>query len=404
MEIMKKVLRIAGGVVATLLLLVVLALLGTSVSPIYDFRPPQPFRGPDIYNPYREFDTTTPWRRVNIHTHTRVKGMLNECEYWPEEVLERYDAFGYDYIGISNHNEITPHPEGIGPGIYEHGYNVRNFHKLVIGSKSVNRFDALAPFMTSQLQWQLDMLREDGVLLQINHPIRTPILTRERLRMLDGYNIIELTSAKTLIKNEFWDWALSAGHYCYGLFNDDLHFPDNTRRIATRCSFWAMPAINEESIMHTLRTGCFYAMCVPDFGDGDWEVKYARNRALPAVRDIGLRGDTVYMALTERADSIAIYGSDCRTLSMVAGADSLAYRLAAEDSFARFVAYMADDVVIMSNPFARYDAVAADMPGCRAKHTINITYTILYNLALALLVVAVVWLYFRFVVRWKRLR
>lgn len=402
MEIMKKILRIARGVAATLLLLVVLVLLGTSISPIYDFRPPQPFRGPDIYNPYRELDTATSWRRVNLHTHTRVKGILNECEYWPEEVLRRYEAFDYDYVGLSNHNEITPHPEGIGPGIYEHGYNLRNYHKLVIGSERVNRFDAVLPFMASQLQWQMDMLCEEGVIVQLNHPVRAPILTKERLAVLGGYHIIELTSDRHLISNKFWDWALSAGHYCYGLFNDDLHFPDRSSKIATRCSFWSMSEINTESIMHVLRTGCFYAMCMPDFGNGDWSVKYERNRALPAVRDIGLRGDTTYMALTERADSIVVYGSECRVLASAKGVDSLAYRLSAEESFARYAAFMPDGVVIMSNPFARYDAAVADMPGCRAKHSINIAYTILYNLAVALLLVAVVWLYFRFVVRWRR--
>lgn len=402
MKIMTKVRRITCGVVATILLFVALLLLVTSLSPIYDFAPPQPFRGPDIYNPYSELDTTTAWRRVNLHTHTRVEGILNECEYWPEEVLRRYEPFGYDYVGLSNHNEITPHPEGIGPDIYEHGYNLRNYHKLVIGSESVNHFDAILPFMTSQLQWQIDMLCEDGVVVQLNHPARTPILTKERLEVLRGYHIIELTSYSHLIANEFWDWALSAGHYCYGLFNDDLHFPDRTTKMAVRCSFWSMPEIDTASIMHTLRTGCFYSMCITDISAGDWSVKYAHDRELPAVRDIGLRGDTTYIALTSRADSIVVYGNESRVLAAAKGVDSLSYRFAAENSYARYAAYMPDGVVIMSNPFARYDAAVADMPGCSAKHSINIVYTILYNLAVVLLVAGVVWLYFRFVIRWKR--
>lgn len=405
--IMKMVIKILRGVwvaVATLLLLLAVLFLFTSLSPIYHFSEPQPFSGPDIFNPYRGLDSAAVWHRANFHTHTRVEGMLNECKYWPREVLRRYEAFGYDIVGISNHNEITPHPEAIVPDSYEHGYNLRNFHKLLIGSQRVNHFDALYPINTSQLQWQLDMLRDDCELMQINHPVRTPMLTRGRLQRLAGYDIMELTGAVAYIENEYWDWALSAGHYSFGLLNDDLHNPDSTIMIASRCSFLALPTLSTEDILATLREGCFYSMRVPNYGSGDWQVKYERNRSLPAVRDIGLRGDTIYMTLTARADSIVVYGQNHCRLVLVDAADSVGYRLRAEDSYARIAAYLPDRVVIMSNPFARYDASVADRPGGRASHDINIPLTLLYNLALVLAVVVIVWLYLKYVIRWKRVR
>lgn len=402
MKIAAKILRVICGVLSVIVLLFVLATLITSVSPIYNFAEPQPFSGPDIYDPYRDLDTITPWRRVNLHTHTRVEGPLNECEYGPEEVLRRYDAFDYDYVGISNHNEITPHPEDVGPTIYEHGYNTRNFHKLVIGSDHVNRFDAIVPLFTSQLQWQLDMLKEEGVLLQVNHPRRTTLFSEEALQALSGYHIIELSDVEGEIENRYWDWALGAGHYCLGLFNDDLHFPDRTTKMAVRCSFWSMPTITKESIMQTLRGGCFYSMRVPDYGNGDWNVKYERNRSLPRVRDIGLRGDTIYMELTAMADSIVVYGNGGATLARATATESLEYRFGAQDSYARFVAYMPERAVIMSNPFARYDASMADMPAQYSPHSINIPFTALYNFAIAVLLVAFVRLYIKFLKRWRR--
>lgn len=389
-------------VVATFVLLLVLLFFLTSLSPIYRFAAPQPFAGPDIFDPYSTLDTTAVWRRATMHTHTRVDGALNECKYWPEEVIERYEPFGYDYVGISNHNEITPHPKGEGPDIYEHGYNLRNFHLLVIGAERVNHCDAPMPLLTSQLQWQLDMLRDECELLQINHPVRTPMLDKETFERLAGYDIMELAGGLDYLENDYWDWALSAGHYSYGMLGDDLHDPDTPIKIASRCILLASPTTSEQDILATLRRGCFYSLRVPNYGGGNWEVKIERNRSLPRICDIGLRGDTIHMELSAVADSIVVYGQHHTVLATSRGVSALSYRLKAEDSYGRFVAYLPDRVVIMSNPFARYDASEAAMPGHRATHNIDLTLTLLYNLALVGVVVLLVWLYIRYVIGWRR--
>ena len=73
-------------VVVSLLFLLFLGVLATSVSPIYRFREPKAFSGPDIFNPYRDLDTAYCWKRASLHTHTRVKGPFppNESEAWPQ--------------------------------------------------------------------------------------------------------------------------------------------------------------------------------------------------------------------------------------------------------------------------------------------------------------------------------
>lgn len=399
---MDKILRGARCVGATMVLLLVLLLLTTSLSPIYRFAEPQPFEGPDIFDPYSTLDTARVWRRATMHTHTRVEGLFNECRYWPKEVVQRYEPFGYDYVGISNHNEITPHPMGQGPDIYEHGYNLRNFHQLVIGAERVNHLDVPLPFHISQLQWQLDMLGRECDILQINHPIRTPMLDMKTLSRLSGYDIMELTGAIDYIENDYWDWALSAGHYSFGMLSDDLHDPDTPIKIASRCILLASPTTSEEDILAALRSGCFYAMRVPDYGSGDWAIKRERNRSLPRICDIGLCGDTVYMELSAVADSIVVYGEDHTTLASARDVEALSYRLKAEDSYARFVAYLPDRVVIMSNPFARYDASVATMPGQRVTHHVDILLTLLYNLALVGVAVLMVVLYIKYVIGWRR--
>ena len=75
-----KISVVALKTLAALVLIALLAVFVTSVSPIYDFGEPKPFSGPDIFNPYRDGgDSAFCWKRANFHTHTRVKGILNEC-------------------------------------------------------------------------------------------------------------------------------------------------------------------------------------------------------------------------------------------------------------------------------------------------------------------------------------
>ena len=149
-------------VVVSLLFLLFLGVLATSVSPIYRFREPKAFSGPDIFNPYRDLDTAYCWKRASLHTHTRVKGPFppNESEAWPQEVYDAYAKLGYDIVTFSNHNEITTHPfdSTLQVNVYEQGYSPYKFHKLVFGSDRVKHFDPMVPMLASQRQFELNRL------------------------------------------------------------------------------------------------------------------------------------------------------------------------------------------------------------------------------------------------------
>ena len=238
------------------LILSVLLLTGiSSVSPVYDFPEQEKFSGESIYNPYHSLDSiraqgvSVDWKRANFHTHTRVEGIFNECEYSPMETYEALAAFGYDIVTFSNHNELTPHPldPALQVNVYEHGYNLFKYHKLVFGSDRVNRFDNLLPLFAFQKQFQLDLLNRDCDFIQMNHPYRTGGTSRAQMERLTGYRIMELDSGIGT-EQEYWDWALSAGHYSFGLANDDLHYPDRSDRIAVRCNFLCCPSASYEDI------------------------------------------------------------------------------------------------------------------------------------------------------------
>ena len=386
MHIARKILTIFLKTVASVVMIAIMAVIATSVSPVYTFDRTSPFTGPDIFNPYRNLDTAYCWKRANFHTHTRVEGIFNECEYWPAEVDEALRRFGYDIVTFSNHNELTEHPydPALQVNVYEHGYNLLKYHKLVFGSDKVNRFDHLLPVFTFQRQFQMDMLGKDCDFIQLNHPLRTEGTSRRQMERLSGYRIMELDSGKST-ENEYWDWALSAGHYSFGLANDDLHYPDRSSRIAVRCSFLCTPSATYEDIRETLLDGCYYSMRVPDYGHGDWEAKYAENRELPYIKDIGMNDDCIHMSLSEKADSIKVIGQNHTVLTHASDTCHVEYEMKTEDHYARIIAYFEDGEVIYTNPFARYDVSVSTSPYTDGTHSLNVFLTVLYNLLLIML-------------------
>lgn len=378
-------LKAIGRGFATLLLVVLFAIIATSISPIYDFAEPKPFSGDDIFNPYRNVDSGTVWQRANFHTHTRIDSPLNECEYTPNETLEAYEKLDYDIVAFTNHNYITEHPIATQHvSAYEHGYNLLKYHKVVFDTERVMRFDHLLPILASQRQWQLDLLLDECDFIQLNHPLRTPLTSDDIMRKLSGYRIIELDSGHST-ECQYWDVALSAGHYSFGLANDDLHYPDRSDKIARRCNLLATPSADWKDVAQTLKEGGYYSMRLPDYGNGNWEEKYAKNSDIPRISKIGVRGDTIYLSLSENAKRIVAFGQNHRTLLDISDTHEAEYRLPHDEPYARFVIYFDSGEVIYTNPFARYDKSISDYPTTNSIHSTNITFTILYNLLIILL-------------------
>ena len=385
---MRKLLSIIGKILGIVLLLFILLVLVTDFSPIYNFRTPRPFSGPDIFNPYASLDSTLGWKRANFHTHTRVSGPwpVNECPYDAAYTDSVYRSLGYDIVTFSNHNELTKHPydPSLQVNVYEQGYSPFKFHKLVFGSPSVRHWDPLLPFLTSQKQFELDRLGKDADFIQINHPYRTVGFPREQIEKLSGYQIMELDTHVST-ENEYWDWALTAGHYSFGLASDDLHHPERHWLTAIRCNFVNTPSGRYEDLKETLLGGCYYAMRVPDYGNGDWEVKRQKNRELPFVKAIGLEENTLYLTLSRRADSIRVNGAEHRTLAMALDTCAIRYTLPENEPYARLTAFFPDGAVIYTNPFARYDARVQANPFNNALQPVNTALTLLFNLLLGLL-------------------
>ena len=433
---MKKFFTVSGKCLSVLLLSLLAVLALFSVSPVYDFSAPRPFSGPDIFNPYAALGQDKTWKRANFHTHTRVRSLLNECDFWPGEVLAYYDSLGYDIVTFSNHNALTVHPNdtALQVNVYEHGYNLFKYHLLVFGSDRVNRFDPLLPVLVSQRQWKLDMLGRDSDFIQLNHPFRTWLTSRDDMECLSGYEIMELDSGITT-EQEYWDWALSAGHYSFALANDDLHHPDRSWCIGIRSNMLYCGDGSYASLKEALLGGAYYCMRMPDYGTessgfgagdpdygagdvtetsgrgtlsgvGGWvQRKRAGIAAAPRLTGIGAEGDSLFVELSETASIIKAIGQGGRVLASAEKATSLFYVMDDSDTYVRFTAYYPDGTVIYTNPFARYDRSAAEaygdagissrpaLPGSyfHTPHSVNWPLTILWNLLVLALAALCVW-------------
>ena len=172
--------------------------------------------------------------------------------------------------------------------------------------------------------------------------------------------------------------------------NDDLHDPDRSSKIAVRCSFLNCQSASYEDICNTLMNGCYYSMRVPDYGNGDWDIKYAKNMDLPSIEDIGMEDETIYMLLSEAADSIKVTGQGHTTLAIARDTCGISYTMKDSDPYARMTAYFPEGEVIYTNVFARYDPAVADSPFAYPSHKVNILLTILYNLMLVLLCIGTI--------------
>ena len=125
-------------------------------------------------------------------------------------------------------------------------------------------------------------------------------------------------------------------------------------------------------------------MRVPDYGRGDWDVKYEGNRNLPYISHIGLDGETIHMDLSEPADSIKVTGQDHTCLAIVRDTCRVEYMTSPDDSYARLTAWFPDGEVIYTNPFARYDSSMCESPFNDPTPDVSILMTLLFNLALIL--------------------
>jgi hypothetical protein len=131
-------------------------------------------------------------------------------------------------------------------------------------------------------------------------------------------------------------------------------------------------------------------MRLPDYGNGDWEVKSERNKMVPAIRNIGLEGNRIFAEFSHQARRIVVYGQNHATLHEVSNSSQIEYILGANEPYARIVAEFDEGEVIYTNPFARYDSTTAESPFREPMHSVDWVLTILFNTLIAIVAALIV--------------
>ncbi|MGC8667936.1 MAG: CehA/McbA family metallohydrolase [Chthonomonadales bacterium] len=208
-----------------------------------------------IINPYPT--QITRWLRGNLHAHTNQSDGVLE----PAELVAAYEALGYDFLAVSDHDRITPLAD----------LRPRTRMVLIEGEEVGGGPHTLAIHVHSRIDPRMarqDVLREaakQGGITILNHPnwgvtfSHWPHSVVEALTAYTGieiYNaVIDLLEGSSLATDR-WDRILSSGVRAWGFANDDAHHPEDIGRA------WIQVAAEEptvQAILTAIQSGSFYA-------------------------------------------------------------------------------------------------------------------------------------------------
>lgn len=345
----------AGWPQRLILLPAALALL-YAFAPAYEYPPPAPFRGTLWHSPYPAGPLV--WQAGNFHAHAKSWLGATAGDDTPEAMLDAYAALGIRAAVISDYEHITRAPRGhLDLPTYEHGWNVRKTHQLVIGASHVRWFDIPLWQDRDSKQAMLDALHEDGALVAIVHPYLRDGYNAEDMLRLTGYDLLEIRSHYG-DATAHWDRALSSGHLVYALGNDDSH------RIAGEGQFgatWTMlniAGVSPAAVVAALRDGRSYV------------VKGHRGRSDVRLESLRVIADTVSVVWTAPVLETRFIGDDGATLSRVAQTSTASFVIPVTQSYLRVEASTATDTVYL-NPVIRWNG--RSIPSTRARADSQLT-------------------------------
>lgn len=227
-------------------------------SPIYRFPPPQPFAGPQWFNPYQ--DSGPVWQRCNFHVHSRNWFGLTQGVNHPEDIRETYRRMGYNVLSISDYQHITPSGFSrlLDIPVYEHGYNTGKVHQIVLGARKVMWLDYPLGQTVHHKQQIINRLKESAEFVILAHPSLNGGYTPEDMARLSGYDAVEALN-HFRYSLELWDAALSSGRAVWLFGGDDSHDVSIAGETGVRWTMINSTSKKRRPLIKALRNGAFYA-------------------------------------------------------------------------------------------------------------------------------------------------
>ncbi len=341
--------------------------------PVYEFKEGEPFAGNRLFNPYEGMSPDA-WKKGNFQVQSYAWGGITAGWNNSNEMIwDLYGSLGYDIVGISDYQKINRFGAGR-PGylpIYEHGFNIRKVHQVVIGANTVLWLDFPLWQNRHHKQRVIEKLEEEGVLVTLAHPLLRKGYSPDDMRILAGYDGIEVISG-TWTSMEHWDAALSAGNYVTILSNDDAHDVSNPDEVGNRCTFVNTPTLTEPDIMSALRVGRSYGVSIGWKAGESMADKITRTARLPMLTRHELRHDTLFVSCDSPARFIRFIGQGGEGLQTDYGTSEASYVFRADDPYIRAEIHFDDGTALYMNPVCRHDGngpAKAPLPAIDVRRT-----------------------------------
>jgi hypothetical protein len=309
--------------------------------PQYQFNDPKPFQGRVINNPYSRMNPEN-WVKCNFHAHAKSWGGITNGHGTAQDVHQAYEKLHYGMHCVSNYHSIDT--SNIGDinylPAYEHGYNIQKTHQLVLGGRNVTWLDYIFPQTTHNKQHLLQKLRGQNTLIILNHPALRKGYTPEDLKLLSGYDCMEVLNP-TVTSTAEWDAALSAGRTAFIVGDDDIHDVIAKKRLGTRCTFVNVDVNSGAAVLQALKTGNSYGVIIGEKQHHD---------SIPQLRKLTVRNDSIHIEMSVPAQHASITGQNGKLLLTSYNSNRLDYRIKPEDHYARATFEYGNGTTIFLNP------------------------------------------------------
>ncbi len=346
-----KIIKLFFKLLLTLVLFVFCyIILSQGFTQIFEKQQTREFVGDKFYNPYLGIDSigwSEGFLKSNLHGHTNFD---THEPYTTQQYGDAYVQSGYDVINISDHNFITPALSDASIASldsYEHGYNLNNFHQLMMGVAQNDMFDIPLMFMPRhQMQTLINRLEPQAALFQVNHPERLRLMNKDHAGDIRGFQVMELN---TNADSRYWDLQLHSGNYIVMICNDDAHSIANRNSAFQRAyTMVYSPERQIDSVIVALKAARSYGVVVDN----------ARNMLgphsdMPTMKSFDLQGDSVLrVAFSQKASSIR-FVSGFQTLSEIKDSTSAEFLIPSSLPYLRIEATFPNGVRIFTNALAR---------------------------------------------------
>lgn len=237
------------------------------------------------------------WLKGNIHSHSTVSDGL----FTPKELAELYEARGYDFLSMTDHNLRVSHEDlatekfllltGVEHDIEYSPEKCAHMVGLCPAGKTATDYPCRQYSARELTDQQLaDMMLADGQFVSLAHPLWSR-MEWEEIDALEGLHAIEVLNngMEHLChggeSEAFWELLLRHGKRIYATAVDDVHVPEDL------FGGWIWVKAEERSpaaILRALFRGAFYST------------------SGPVVEEFGLEGNQVYLSC-----------SDCREIHFI---------------------------------------------------------------------------------------